>query len=331
MFWRLVTSRWVALLGLLLALVGVPGTLEDAAVWFGWFGQLPRSMSIGTAAVGVVLILTYLLANTKAIHSFCFRLVRAARDALTAFRAATDQPVDPPADQEDAAPREIPEAEQWQIIDHTVRRTGLVSGEAYPALVGMAKVKEIRGKRYLYMAMFVHADGSHMELRIEAHHDPISRRRAIIRVDGEVLADTTFAPCLTSAVSDMRIRTSIREEAAHLIDVGDVLTVSVTDTVGGSSGQRERPHDLLRVPLTGYAGVNQRLSGIARGVLSASLHNYSPPEFNSDLSPKLIDRHMRLITDPATYRSWRASMSETFDSDSARADGSDRSHYGPSD
>ena len=220
---------------------------------------------------------------------------------------------------------------QWQIIDYTVRKTGLISGEAYPALVGMAKVKEIRGERHLYMAMFVHPGGSHMELRIDAHHDPISRRRAIVRIDGEVLSDTTFAPCLTPAVSDMRLRTCIREEAAHLIEVGDVFTVSVTDATGGSSGQRDRAHDLLRVPLTGYKEVNQRLSGLASSVLSASVHSHSPPEFSPDLPTKPIDQHMRLITDPATYRDWRAGMSEVFASDRAKADGSDQFHDGPDD
>ena len=89
MFWRLVTSRWVALLGLLLAFVGVPGILQDAAVWFGWFGQLPRSLSIGAAVVGVLLILAYLLANSRAIHSFGSNLVRATRGVLAAVRAAT--------------------------------------------------------------------------------------------------------------------------------------------------------------------------------------------------------------------------------------------------
>lgn len=331
MFWRLVTSRWVALLGLVLAFFGVPGTLQDAAVWFGWFGQLPRFVFIGAAVVGVLLILAYVLANRRAIHSLCSKLVRPTRDALAAFPAATRQPVDPPDPQEDPAPCETPETEQWQIIDHTVRKTAVISGEAYPALVGMAKAKEIRGERHLYMAMFVHPGGSHMELRIEAHHDPVSRRRAIVRVDGEILSDTTFAPCLTPAVSDMRSRTCIREEAAHLIDVGDVLTVSVTDTEGGSSGQRVRTHDLLRVPLAGYKEVNHRLSGIASGVLSASVFNYSPPEFNPDLSPELIDGHMRLITDPATYRDWRAGMSEVFASDSPQAEGSHRSRDGPDD
>lgn len=323
MFWRLVTSRWVALLGLLLAFVGVPGTLQDAAAWFGWFGQSLRFVSIGAMVFGVLLILAYLLANRRAIPSFYSKLARAVRDALAAFWAATRQPVDPPAAREEPASSETPETERWQIIDHTVRKTGLVSGEAYPALVGMAKVREIRGERHLYMVVFVHPDGSHMELRIEAHHHAISRRRAIVRVDGEVLFDTTFAPCLTPVVADTRLRACIREEATHLIDVGDVLTVSVTDTEGGSPGQRERTHDLLRVALTGYKEVNRRLSGIAAGVWSESVHSYSPPEFNSDLSPELIDRHMRLITDPATYRDWRAGMSEVFASDSPQAGNAD--------
>ncbi len=52
--------------------------------------------------------------------------------------------------------------------------------------------------------MFVHAASDHMELRIESHHDPVVRRHAVLKVDGEVLSDMTFDPCLTSTVSDTR-------------------------------------------------------------------------------------------------------------------------------
>ena len=83
--------------------------------------------------------------------------------------------------------------------------------------------------------------------------------------------------------------------------------------------------------LTGYKEVNQRLSGLASSVLSASVHSHSPPEFSPDLPTKPIDQHMRLITDPATYRDWRAGMSEVFASDRAKADGSDQFHDGPDD
>ena len=324
MFWRFVTSRWVALFGLLLAFVGVPGTAQDAVVWWGWFGQMHRTMSTVTAAIGVFLVLAYLLANRKVINSFRSKLFAAIRAAFAAFQGVMRPPVVHRAVQGEPGSGATCESNRWEIMDNTVRRTGLIAGEAYPALVGMAKVRELRGERHLYMAMFLHRSGSHMELRIEAHHDPIARRRAVVRVDGEVLSDMTFAPCLTPVVSDLQRRASIREEAAHLVHAGDVLTVSVTDTEAGPSGQRERIHDLLRVPLAGYTDTNQRLSAIANGVLTASVLNYSPPEFSSALSPQLIDQHMRLIADSAAYDEWRAEMSKVFSGVSRKAERSNQ-------
>ena len=197
-------------------------------------------------------------------------------------------------------------------MEHTVRRSGLVGGEAYPALVGMARVKELHGQRYLYMCLFVHAAGSHMELRIESHHDPIVRRHAVLRVEGEVLSDMTFAPCLTPAVSDTRRWDGIREEAAHLLNVGSVLSLSVTDTFRVAGDLREQWHDILRVPLAGYRAANDRLSGIADSVWLASVRSYSPPEIAPSLDPLQLDRTMRSLTEPSAYDEWRIRMAEQF-------------------
>ena len=153
----------------------------------------------------------------------------------------------------------------------------------------------------------------HMELRIESHHDPVVRRHAVLKVDGEVLSDMTFDPCLTSTVSDTRRREGIREDAAHLLDVGEVLSLSVTDTVPAPSGcQREHRHDILRVPLTGFRAARDRLAGIAMSIWSVSVHSYSPPEIAPSLDPQLLDRAMRSITEPSSYQEWRKRMAEQF-------------------
>ena len=150
-----------------------------------------------------------------------------------------------------------------------------------------------------------------MELRIEPHHDPVVRRHAILRVDGEVLSDMTFEPCLTPTVSDTPRKEGIREEAAHLLDVGEVLSLSVTDTVPApSQGQREHRHDILRVPVSGYRATHDRLGRIARSIWSASVHGYSPLEFVPSLDPDLLDRAMRSITDPSSYTEWRRRMAQ---------------------
>ena len=313
MFWRLVTSRWVALLGLCLALLGIPGMLQDAAIWFGWFGKLPRSASIAAISVGSLLVMAYVFTNRERIKDSTLKLLAATRAGYIAFRWQLGPTIRAAVWSDLDSGQPSVESNQWEIIKHTVRRTGLVAGEAYPVLVGMAKVKELRGERYLYMCVFLHAGGSHMELRIEAHDDPIVRRHAVVKVDGEILSEMTFDPCLTPVVSDTRRRHCIREEAAHLLDVGEVLSLSVTDTVTSSSrGQREHRHDVLRVPLRGYRPANARLSGIATSIWSISLHGYSPPEFVPALDPHLIDDAMKLITDPASYDEWRTSMSGRF-------------------
>ena len=62
MFWRLVTSRWVALLGLCLGILGIPGILQDLATWSGWFDQMPRTVSSASLSVGSLLVMAYLFA-----------------------------------------------------------------------------------------------------------------------------------------------------------------------------------------------------------------------------------------------------------------------------
>ena len=313
MFWRLVTSRWAALLGLSLAILGIPGTLHDAATWLSWFDGVPRAVSL---VAGSLLLVGYVVANRTGLAASTRKLLAAMRGGCAAFRREFGSPIrtavwaDLDSGQQKAEADD--ETHRWEIIDHTIRRTGVVGGEAYPALVGMAQVKELRGQRHLYMCMFAHASGSHMELRIESHHDTVLRRHAVLRVDGEVLSDMTFDPCLTSTVSDTRRWDGIREEAAHLLNVGDVLSVSVTDTVPAPLGEREHRHDILRVPLSGYRATNDRLGGIASSVWSVSVHNYSPPEIGPSLDPTLLDRTMRSVTEPSSYREWRKLMAEHF-------------------
>ena len=313
MFWRLVTSRWAVLLGLALAVLGIPGTLQDAATWLSWFDGVPRAASL---VAGSLLLVGYFVANRRRLLASTRQLLAATRAVCAAFRREFDPPIrtavwaDLDSGQQKAEADD--ETQQWEVIDHTIRRAGMVGGEAYPALVGMAQVKELHGQRHLYMCMFMHASGSHMELRIESHHDTVLRRHALLRVDGELLSDMTFEPCLTSTVSDLRRRKGIRQEAAHLLNVGGVLSVSVTDTVPAPSGEREYRHDLLRVPLRGYKATNDRLGGIASSVWSVSVHNYSPPEIGPTLDPTLLDRTMRSVTEPSSYRKWRKLMAERF-------------------
>ena len=300
--------------------------LEDAAAWSGWFAKMPPVVSLALLSVGSVLPIRYVFANRDRIRDFTLKLLGAASAGQAAFRKHFRPPIRKAVWSDLYSGEPTVQINQWEVLDHTIRRTALISGEAHPALVGMAQVTEIHGQRQLFMCKFVHASSTHMELRIEAHHDPVVRRRAVLKIDGELLSDTTFDPCLTPAVFDSRNRNGFSEEtASHLLDHGEVLSLSVTDTVPNQSGgEREWRHDLLRIPLCGYSRVEARLSSIARSVWSASVFSYAPPEFVPALDPELIDQTIRNITDPDSYAEWRKSMAARFVTDDLETTATDR-------
>lgn len=265
MFWRFVTGP----LGVLLAVVGIPGTAQDAGVWGEWLGDLSLVGAWGLTVVGVILVGACVHANRKALAVFYAKLQSATAAASDAWRRVL-----PPlrsATWDDIRSTETFESGRWEVMAHTVRKTGLVPGEGRPALIGMAKVKEQNGNRNLYLSMFL--DGKHhAELRVADSGRPVVRRHAIVKVDGEVLSEMTFDPCLTSCVSDTRRREGLREEVMHLLDVGDVLSVSVTDTVQVGPGREiDDVHDILRVPLAGFATASAKLRGIANRIRSATV------------------------------------------------------------
>ena len=205
-------------------------------------------------------------------------------------------------------------AGRWEVIEHTLRRIGIATGEAFPALIGMAKAKELGDRnRYLYMCVFLHADSHHMELRVQATGEQVRRRFAEVKVQGEVLSDMIFHPCVTPVVSDTRMKEGINVGAAHLLDNGDgFLTVSVRDIVVDGPSVRERERDILRVPLRGFREASDMLENAARRVREVSPHDYSPPAFNRDLNAVTIDLGMRDIMDLESYETWRSEMATHF-------------------
>lgn len=313
MFWRFVNGPWAAILSLSLGILSIPGMPEDAAAWSSWFANMPTVVSLALLSVGSLLLVRYIFASRERIQDFTLKLLGAASAAQAAFRKHFHPPIRKALWSDLDSGQPPVEINQWQILEHTICKSTMVHGEAYPVLAGMARVKEFDGQRYLYLCKFVHADSSHTELRIDAHHDTVTRRRAVVRVDREVLSDMTFQPSLTAAVFDTRNTEDIIQETAQLLDIGEAMIISVTDTVPDhSGGQREYRHDLLRVPLRGYSDVEAKLSGIARSIWSASVLSYSPPAFVPALDPRLIDQSMKLITDPTSYAAWRKRMAELF-------------------
>ena len=169
MFWRFVKSPWAAILSLCLGILSIPSMPEDAAIWSSWFANMSPVVSLALLSVGSLLLVRYIIASRERMRDFTLKLLGAASAAQGAFRKHFHPPIRKMLWSDLDSGRPPVETNRWELIEHTIRRTGMVDGEAYPALVGMARVKEFNGQRHLYMCKFVHADGSHMELRIEAH------------------------------------------------------------------------------------------------------------------------------------------------------------------
>ena len=238
------------------------------------------------------------------------RLRPAIRAAIAEFKRTVRSPDEELQDEKSGEPDE-----KWEVLEYSLRKVGIATGEAFPALVGMARAKELGGNRYLFMCQFLHADSHHMELRIETTGEQVGRRFAVVKVEGEVLSDMIFHPCPTPIVSDTRIKEGIKVGTAHLLDNGDgVLTVSVTDEVADRGGVRQRERDVLRVSLRGYREAASMLENTARRVWEISIHGYSPPEFNHRLDAQTIDLGMRRITDHASFKAWRSEMESYFKS-----------------
>ena len=155
MFWRFVNGPWAAILSLCLGILSIPSLLEDAAAWSGWFAKTPAVVSLALLLVGSLLLIRYLFANRERIRDFTLKLLGAASGGRAAFRdhfrprirTAVWSDFDSDHPTVATEPETEDESDQWEIIDHTIRKAGLVDGEAYPALVGMAQVKEIHGQR----------------------------------------------------------------------------------------------------------------------------------------------------------------------------------------
>ena len=150
-FLRFVNGPWVAILGVGLAILGIPGMFEDAVAWSGWLSKLPPVASLALLSIGSLLLLLYLYSIRQQIRDWILKLLEAADTGLAAFWKHFRPPIRA-ANWSDLYPDQSRvEINRWEILEHTIRKTGLVSGEAYPALVGMAQVKETQGHRSLYM------------------------------------------------------------------------------------------------------------------------------------------------------------------------------------
>ena len=243
--------------------------IQGLPAWATWLDAIPAPVAASLLGAGVALLAGFLVANRRPIAAWCGRLPTATTAAFGTFKLTMWPPPPPPNEPSD----DTNDADGgWEVLEHTLRRTGLVAGEGSPALIGMAQVTELNGQRRLFLYQFAAANGSHQELRTETAYEPIVRRRAVVKVDGEVLSDTIFDPYATAVVHDVRRHECVQQGAAHLLQTGDRMTVAVTDFVRGLDGEEhEFPRDVLRVPLRGYVAASNRLSRHAMSIFSASV------------------------------------------------------------
>ena len=275
---------------------------------------MPTPVATGMAVVGAALVILALRATGRRVARWSRRALRATGSACASFgRAMGPRPRDVVWTDLDSGVAF--ESDRWEVLEHSLRRVGMLDGEAFPALMGMAVARELDGgRRRLFMCRFRHADSIHTELRTETTGEHILRRHVVVKVQGEVLSDMTFDPYYTPVVFDTRREDDIRGGAAHLLDAAEgVLTVSVTDLVPQSSGAaREHSRDVLRVSLRGYRAAEDRLHARGLAVWEVSSHRHSPPEFGSGLDPQTIDDGMRRLVDFPTYEEWRQQMGIYF-------------------
>ena len=214
--------------------------------------------------VGATLVGWSLWSNRRRAAAWSAKFRAAVRAAFGEFKR-TMWPPPPPTDESSEEPGDADDG--WRILDHTLRRSGIVAGEAYPALIGMAEAGKVSGQRRLLMYQFAGHDGGYMELRTETPSEPVIRRRAIVKVDGEVLSDTTFSPYTAPVVHDVRKKECIERGTRHLLGKGGRIAVSVTDVTTGQDGGSMRWSETCswslfaasRPPTSGYAGRRRAL------------------------------------------------------------------------
>lgn len=303
-------GHWAfGLLGAVNLVIGLPTLFDALPFWAYWLSAIPSELALILVGVGLGLLVAWASAR---VAMQLARLGSAVPAALAEFKR-TMRPANEQSRDETNSEQDAPQDEKWEVMDHTLRRVGVVAGEGLPVLVGMARAKELRGNRYLFMCRFFHAGSQHVELRIETTGEEVRRRFAIVKVDGEVLSDMIFHPCNTPVVSDTRVDEGIRAGAVHLLDDGDsVLTVSVTDEVRVKGAVRQREHDVLRVPLRGFREAEAALKRAGTAVWQHSTPAWSPPEFNRHLSAIDIDIGMSHVTDPVSYEAWKSEMASHF-------------------
>ena len=253
---RILTSGWFHALVLLAAL---PSTLDGVMGWHSWITAIPTPIALAIVIVCALLVVRSLYLNRTKMVSWCKRLGSAAKDGFATFRQSMW-----PAPELTAT--EPPDGDAWEIVKDSVRQVEMVKGEGYPALVGIAKAKERSGNRYVYMYAFIVADGAYTEWRTDPPHGTprVSRRHAVVKVDGEELSDMTFNPYTTPVVFSFQNTDQIRQGVLHLLEVGDLISITFTDYIADASGKLQSiSHPVLRVPVRGYKAAYDRLLGQA--------------------------------------------------------------------
>jgi len=166
---------------------------------------------------------------------------------------------------------------QWHIVEHSLRTSGVASGEGPVVMLGYAEVTEARGERKLYhCSLFDVAHAyQYIELRVaSSSFAGLLRREVKITLDpGNILwseltwspEDGTAAP--PNVVANAR---TVLEGARQLLDGAERMVVVWTDTIGPDPDTATLQVNRLVVGLEGFSEVMDRLSRHGFSVQSAT-------------------------------------------------------------
>ena len=217
-------------------------------------------------------------ANTALATVFlvgCIALVVRSRSISDVEIPEPDTAVDDEVSQADAdTPPERPDV--WRVVEHSVRQSGVVSGEGPVVLMGYAEVTETRGDRKLYHCSLFDVPRGHQYVELRVGTSSVAgllRREVKITLDpGNILwSELTWTPEDHSAEANVVANAdTVLTEALELLDGAERMVVVWKDTIEDDSGRTTPQGNRIVVGLEGFSDVMSALRIQAWRVRSAS-------------------------------------------------------------
>ena len=171
-------------------------------------------------------------------------------------------PTEPAATPETTAPdeSETESRQRWEVVEHSIRRAPIVTGEGPVLLMGYAQVDAVGdedNKKLYFCKMYdVRTAHAYFEFRVNAPLGKLLKRKSEIRLlPGEIIvSERTWAyeddgNANNNIVADW---TSIVDESRGLIEGSERMVIVWTDTTSHERDRVETTTHRLVVPLDGF-------------------------------------------------------------------------------